>query len=113
MGLLIDYKIPLWGIVSTFVIVIIPVAWGLINNHFSLKANTKEISDLKVSHDTQIKQITDEMYHHEKAIDNLRKDIELKLDEHKHATDQKLSSINDIMIETKTLVRLLVDDRLK
>lgn len=102
MNFLIDYKIPLWGIISTFIIIVVPVVWALINNHFSLKANTKEIA-----------KIENEMYYQEKAINSLRKDLEQKLDDHKKATDEKLSSINATAIETKTLVKLLVDNKLK
>lgn len=121
---MIDYKIPLWGIISTLVLLVAPMAWSIITMFFGLKSNTKElvllkkshdeqIKDLEKSHDDQIKGIKDEIYHQERAISSFKKDIEEKLDKHKHATDQKLSSINDITVETRTLVKLLVDNKLK
>jgi hypothetical protein len=57
--------------------------------------------------------LENELLHQEKTINNFKKEINEKLDAHKTATDLKLTSINNTLIETKTLVSLLVNDRIK
>lgn len=98
----INYTIPLWGIITIVGTSIITISWSLINTYFISKANKKSIE-----------KIEKEMYYQEKAINSFKKDIEQKLDEHKKATDTKLSDISHIVIETKTLVKLLVDNKIK
>lgn len=111
-------------VVVTLVVTSIPIIWGAINVYFGLKANKVQVMTLKNSIDTQMqdfkethnKEITSikqDMHSQEKAINTFKKDIEEKLDKHKLATDMKLGSIGESVVRTETLVRLLVDNKLK
>jgi len=110
--LTIDYTIPLWGIIVFLISTLGPTIWGLITMYFLGKENRKEINSLKTSYDDSIKALKQELYFQETAINAFKKDIEDKLDKHKIATDVRLSNINDGIIETKTLVKLLVENRI-
>lgn len=119
-----DYTIPLWGIITVIGSFVIIVGWALIKMYFSDKSNKEAIAQNKlyfetaleksiIKSNTAIEKIEKEMYYQEKAINSFKKEIDEKLDKYKIATDSKLSEINNIMVETKTLVKLLVDDRIK
>lgn len=101
-GLNIDYNIPLWGIISMIAVGIVPMVWSLITMYFGLKQAQKELADLK-----------EDIGNQEKSIAVFKKGIEEKIDDHKMSTDSKLSVISNTMISTKTLVELLVNNKLK
>lgn len=123
-----DYTIPIWGVI---VFVVIPVALillkmfitqGVHNDKIKLqdkqmilmeKTYKERIDAIENSNKLSIDEIKKDLHSQEKTLSNLKKDIEEKLDKHKIATDSKLSSINDSVIETKTLVKLLVENRIK
>lgn len=123
-----DYTIPIWGVI---VFVVIPVALillkmfitqGVHNDKIKLqdkqmilmeKTYKERIDTIENSNKLSIDEIKKDLHSQEKTLSNLKKDIEEKLDKHKIATDSKLSSINDSVIETKTLVKLLVENRIK
>ena len=98
----ITFTLPLWGIIVLIVTTGTPVIWGLISMYFKQQNMNNEIKSVK-----------NEQVHQEKTIVSLKKDIEDKLDKHKTATDNKLHEINNIAVETKTLVQLLVQDKIK
>lgn len=98
----INYTIPLWGIVTVTGSLFITTTWALINMFFSTKDNK-----------AAIKKLEEEVYYQERSIKKLKEDIEAKLNSHKRDTDNKLGDINKSVIETQTLVRLLVDNRIK
>jgi cell division protein FtsB len=93
----VNYTIPLWSIL-TF---IIPVIWGLIRMYFNQIQMKKDI----------VKQEEDNIALRDNIM-GIKKEIEDKLDRHKQATDAKLEAINSISIETRTLVKLLVDNKI-
>lgn len=122
--LLIDTTIPLWGIITLLVTLGLPLTWAIITMWFNIKQGEKDLSLHKESHKLElielreasrlaITKLEQDMFHQEKFINGFKKDIEEKLDRHKLATDTKLNDMNELMVETKTLVKLLVDNKLK
>lgn len=97
----INYSFPLWTIILTLVLFIVPIIWGLIRMYF----NQIQMKEDILRQDKEITSVKDGMI-------TIKKDIEYKLDRHKQATDEKLSKINDITVETHTLVKLLVDNKI-
>ncbi len=87
----VNYGIPIWGVI----IVLIPIAWGMIKMFFKQNNHSEELKA------------------HKDDIKSIKKDLEDKIDRHKIANDASLKEINNIVVETKTLVKLLVDDKLK
>jgi len=98
----INYSIPLWTIILTLFLFIVPIIWGLIRMYFNQIQMKKDI----LRQDKEIASVKEGMI-------IIKKDIEDKLDRHKQATDEKLSKINDVTIKTYTLVELLVGDKIK
>lgn len=124
LSIIIGKEIPLWGIIATLITLGVPIIWGIISMHFGQKANETMFINLKNSVDTQMEDFKDthnkeittikqDMHSQEKAISTFKKDIEEKLDKHKLATDIKLGTIGESVVRTETLVRLLVDNKLK
>ncbi len=98
MLITIDYNIPLWGII-TF---IVSITWVLISMYFRverLKSKQKETED-------EIAGIF-------VMLDMNKKDLEAKMDSHKVYADSRLLEINNIVVSTKTLVELLVQNKIK
>lgn len=87
----VTYSIPIWQIL----LFIIAVGWALIKMFFKQKTHTIELAS------------------HKDDIKSIKKDLEEKIDRHKIANDQSLKEINNIVVETKTLVQLLVQDKIK
>lgn len=93
---------PLWTVILTIIPFILGIIWALIKMFFNQKATHNRVTA-----------VIEDMKHHENKVDNLKKDLENKLDRHKIANDNKLSEMNNTMIATKTLVELLVQDKIK
>lgn len=122
--LIIDYNIPVWGIITTVLSIVIIIIYPLFATYFTVQNHKRTIvnhknkfedindklEDAKIHFDETIKVIENK---NSSELSNLKKDIEDKLDRHKNATDNKLSELNNTMIATKTMVELLVGDRIK
>lgn len=93
---------PLWSIIVTIVIFIVPIIWGIIKMHFKQEEMRKDI----IRQDKEMALIKE-------TVMVVKKDIEDKLDRHKTANDLKLMQINDVSVKTMTLVELLVKDQIK
>ena len=87
----VNYTLPLWTIIISVFIIILPIIWSLIKMYFTQNSLKEDIRGLK----------TDGHYQ-DKNIDTL-----------KLTTENKLSEMNAILIATKTLVELLVQDKIK
>lgn len=97
-----NYVLPLNHVIITLIPFFLVVVWALINMFFNNRNNKKSIDKLEK-----------EMYYQERAIDTFKKEIDGKLDKYKTATDNKLGNISENIGETKTLVKLLVDNKIK
>jgi hypothetical protein len=96
--ILVDSTIPLWAVLSTLGSCILFAIWNMVKLYFSDKQRITEL----VAISTKI---------------NL---VEIELDKHKVDSDKKIdevkasiNSMRDNLIEVKTLVKLLVGDRIK
>lgn len=87
----INYTLPLW----TIIVAIVPIIWTMIKMFFKQGNHSILIEQNKV--DTA----------------NLKRDLESKLDRHKNENDTKLTELTKTSIETNTLVKLLVDNKIK
>lgn len=97
-----DAVIPVWGLI----VLAVPFITWIIVMIFTHKS---KISSLEASR----KEMKTELSSQEKSITSFKKEIEDKLDKHKISTDSKLNEINTNMVATKTLVELLVANRIK
>lgn len=98
----INYTLPVWTVVVAIITIAIPIIWSLIKMYFNYTNLKDQIKNMQVHIEFQ-----------EKSIATIKKDIEDKLDRHKTSNDQRLMEINNTMIATKTLVELLVADKIK
>ncbi len=87
----VNYSIPLWQIL----LLLITISWAIIKMFFKQSNHSILIEQNKL--DTL----------------NLKKDLESKLDRHKTENDLKLTELTKTSIETNTLVKLLVEDKIK
>lgn len=97
-----SYLLPPTHVVVILIPFLITAVWALITMFFNNKNNRKSIDKLEK-----------EMYYQERAIDTFKKEIDEKLDKYKTATDNKLGNISENIAETKTLVKLLVENKIK
>lgn len=122
--LLINYEIPLWGIILLILGGLSAVGVPLLTTFFTVKDHKKIIVSHKNKFNEYEIKIESNKNHFDVALksieeknsielSNLKKDIENKLDRHKNATDNQLAALNNTMIATKTMVELLVGDRIK
>lgn len=94
--------VPLWGLVTLVISTGLPIIWGLISMYFKQQSMKEDFKVLQKDVEQQ-----------EKSITALKSEIEAKLDRHKASTDTRLMEINNTAIATKTLVELLVNDKIK
>lgn len=109
----ITLTLPLWGLISTVIVMGVPIIWGLISMYFKQIAMKDKLISIEKDTKTKLLSIEIDVAHQEKSINTFKRDIEAKLDKHKAANDNKLAEMNNTMIETKMLVQLLVQDKIK
>ena len=109
----VNYTLPFWTIVIFIVPAIIGIIWTLIKMFFHQKDTYTRIKIMESLQSAQEKSLLNLEKDHQDKVDTLKKDLESKLDRQKIATDGKLTEINNIMIETRTMVKLLVEDKIK
>jgi hypothetical protein len=105
----INYTLPLWSVIMTIAIFLMPIVWGLIKMHFKQIEMRKDI----LRQDQEMTLMNKEMTFIKESVMIIKKDIEDKLDRHKTSNDSKLMDINNISVKTMTLVELLVQDKIK
>lgn len=94
--------IPIWGIITSGIIFLVPIVWAIIKMFFRV--------DL---HNSRIKNTEDNIKLIETNMLKMKGDIEDKIDRHKIETNVRLTEINNTGIATKTLVELLVNNKIK
>lgn len=115
-----DSTIPLYSLAITSTGVLIGGIWGGIKFYFkvnamqeTLKEHKKEATDTEKSQQKLMESL-------EERLDKVRKEAQLQIDAHKKETDReferinrKLDTQNNTLIEVKTMVSLLVQDKIK
>ena len=109
----VNYVVPLWSIIITLVPFLIGGIWALITMFFNAKATYRRVVALETMQKTYEITIVNLEKDHQDKTDTLKKDLEAKLDRHKTATDSKLSEMNNILVEIRTMVNLLMSDKIK
>lgn len=95
---IVDNTIPLWGIITILGSFGLTIGWNIVKLYFSDKTRER---DMELVH-TKILDIENE-------LDKHRVESDKKIDEVKSS----ITTMNNNLIEVKTLVKLLVGDRIK
>lgn len=87
-----DFTIPIWGIIITL---LVPFVVWIVVTMFNHKGRIKALETSR----TETKE----------ALSSMK----MAIDQNKNAIDTRLKEMEVTMIETKTMVKLLVDNRIK
>lgn len=95
-------SIPLWNVAIGLVLLISPLVWGLVKMFFSLKRSNEKLIELSLK---VIKQ--------DELIVSFEDKYDSKFDAYKNSIERRLNLINETVIATKTMVELLIQDKIK
>lgn len=105
--------VPIWGIVLGIVSYLTPIAWAIITMFFAQKETKRILESIEIQIENQEKliQLIDTKF--ETKHSHLENAVNDKFDRFKDSVQLKLTEINNTVISTKTLVDLLVGDKIK
>lgn len=108
-----DTTIPLWGVVTGSLAFGGTITWAMIKLFFKSQSMGTKVNEIDLEQKFLVKQIED-------RLSAAREKSQAALEVHKKETDKEFARINDklnaqntVLIEVKTMVKLLVDNKIK
>lgn len=108
-----DTTIPLWGAITGTLAFAGTITWAMIKLFFKSQSMNNKVNELDLEQKFLVKQIEDRLL-------AAREKAQTALEVHKKETDKEFARINDklnaqntVLIRVETMVKLLVDNKIK
>lgn len=105
--------LPLFHAILAVIVLVSPLIWSIVSMYFTQKETKKILASIN----EKIKEQDTKINTHKEDVDgkfmSYQKYFDDRLKISENHSDEKFNKINDVLISTKTLVELLVQNKIK